>query len=647
MSDETMNVSLGARIDDLLSKLTEATAGVKEAAEGMQAPFERLNGVVGNLKTAFLGVGAAIAGGEMFEHLIEGTEKLGIEMEKASAKTGMTVEQLSQLKYASEASDVPFEQVVDATTRLARAMETATSGTGQQADAFRALGIQFQDTHGKLRPMNDVLGEIADKFKNMPDGTTKTALAVALFGRAGAEMIPVLNQGRDGLKALGQEADLLGATMGEKDVEAAKDYHLATFQLHQSLSALGRVLAETLMPALSATAQAFTAAVVILEKVWEYVKMVARAFGDDLGDSIRSVGKAFSLIVHGQFSEAMQVMSDHAHRIDQEYSDTFQHIREDAAKTGEALNNAFNREPPPDVEGGGDDDTPTFVYGRRTRKGKKKSDRVQAAIVENLDAELGLRKKRPGIKDLSTIDTGARPLTKEQLKQQKKDLADLQKAWTGTFATIDQSVRQSFDSMVRGTMTLGEAFQKLGRDLVLHFGSASLKTLQIHASTELAKSHLTAQGVTERVALETWAAVKMVAVNAWAALTAIANYAATAIAAAWASVSAIPIVGPFLAPATAALVGASVLALAGNIRSAAGGFDIPSGLNPVTQLHANEMVLPAELANKVRGMTEGGSGETHVHIHAWDSRDIRRFVMDNRDHFTDAVRQAMKDGKRV
>ncbi len=43
-------------------------------------------------------------------------------------------------------------------------------------------------------------------------------------------------------------------------------------------------------------------------------------------------------------------------------------------------------------------------------------------------------------------------------------------------------------------------------------------------------------------------------------------------------------------------------AFSGATYSAAGGFDIPSGLNPVTQLHEEEMVLPSEYANVIRDM---------------------------------------------
>ena len=66
--------------------------------------------------------------------------------------------------------------------------------------------------------------------------------------------------------------------------------------------------------------------------------------------------------------------------------------------------------------------------------------------------------------------------------------------------------------------------------------------------------------------------------------------------------------------------------------SAAKGYDIPAGVNPLTQLHAEEMVLPAHLANAVRGMAAGGSdgsGDMHLHVHAMDGASVERLFRDN------------------
>ena len=49
---------------------------------------------------------------------------------------------------------------------------------------------------------NEILLETADKFKGLPNGVDKTAIALKLFGRSGKDMIPVLNLGSKGIQEL-------------------------------------------------------------------------------------------------------------------------------------------------------------------------------------------------------------------------------------------------------------------------------------------------------------------------------------------------------------------------------------------------------------------------------------------------------------
>jgi hypothetical protein len=79
--------------------------------------------------------------------------------------------------------------------------------------------------------------------------------------------------------------------------------------------------------------------------------------------------------------------------------------------------------------------------------------------------------------------------------------------------------------------------------------------------------------------------------------------AAVAGSAAFASTAAIPVIGPEMAPGAAAAAYSATAAFA-PMASARNGFDIPAGLNPVTQLHEKEMVLPAKQADVIRNMAD-------------------------------------------
>lgn len=112
---------------------------------------------------------------------------------------------------------------------------------------------------------------------------------------------------------------------------------------------------------------------------------------------------------------------------------------------------------------------------------------------------------------------------------------------------------------------------------------------------------------------------------------------------------------PYPINLSAPLFGAAMAAAAGfyapATASAAGGYDIPAGVNPLTQLHAREMVLPAKHADVIRGLADGGGSDTRpieVHVHqnisAWDSVDARRALMDNQPALVEALKNAHRNG---
>lgn len=103
------------------------------------------------------------------------------------------------------------------------------------------------------------------------------------------------------------------------------------------------------------------------------------------------------------------------------------------------------------------------------------------------------------------------------------------------------------------------------------------------------------------------------------------------------------------APAFGAAMSAAAMAYA-PMASAAGGFDIPSGVNPVTQLHAKEMVLPSKYADVIRGMADGGEGGGYdgpqslsLSLSAFDAAGVKRFLLDNRAELADALKSAARD----
>jgi len=115
-----------------------------------------------------------------------------------------------------------------------------------------------------------------------------------------------------------------------------------------------------------------------------------------------------------------------------------------------------------------------------------------------------------------------------------------------------------------------------------------------------------------------------------------------------AAMAPIPWVGPVLALAAMAAVFAAVSSMGS--KSAAGGYDIPAGVNPMTQLHEEEMVLPAHLANPLRsklvggddsGMGGGGGVTVHMHVKTYTPNDMARSLKQG-----GSLHKALKDLER-
>jgi hypothetical protein len=175
------NSVIGALRVDLGLNSAQFTAGLKKAESGL-ASFGRT--AAASLQVvAVAAIAAGTAMGFAVKHAIDHADALS----KSAQKAGVTVEALSRLEFAAKLSDISLEGLTGGLQKLSKAMADATiTKTSTAATAFKALGINITDASGKLRSSTAVLGEIADRFSRLEDGSTKTALAMQIFGKSGA-----------------------------------------------------------------------------------------------------------------------------------------------------------------------------------------------------------------------------------------------------------------------------------------------------------------------------------------------------------------------------------------------------------------------------------------------------------------------------
>ena len=160
------------------------------------------------------------------------------QINKLSQKTGIAHRELSAMVYVAGLADVSISELEISIRQLNQWMERTGKTTSSTMD---------------------VLLESADEFAAMADGPAKTAIAMERFGRAGTQMIPLLNQGREGIKQMIGEAEKLGLIIDAKTARAAEAFNDNLRRLHEAGRGVFLQLAERLLPALNELTETFVA----------------------------------------------------------------------------------------------------------------------------------------------------------------------------------------------------------------------------------------------------------------------------------------------------------------------------------------------------------------------------------------------------
>lgn len=197
----------------------------------------RAESAIGVVRNALIGLGA-IAGIHEVISAIEETANAAAGVAREAQKIGIGTTALQELKHAAEASGLPVEDLEQSLTLMARAAYAAANGNSEAGATFRKLGVGIRGANGQIRPAEELLGDLADRFAAMPDGVEKTALATHAFGRSGAQMIPFLNKGRTGIAELREEAERFGIVMDEDLIGRSKEYRKVNRELGDALEGL-------------------------------------------------------------------------------------------------------------------------------------------------------------------------------------------------------------------------------------------------------------------------------------------------------------------------------------------------------------------------------------------------------------------------
>lgn len=267
-------------------------------------------------------IGVALAGAfsaVAFVDLVKGAIDAADHLNDLSKKTGIAVDTLGGIGFAASQAGGDLESATAATGKLNKSLAEAAAGNVEAGAAFKALGIAVKDSSGQTRDAGSVLVDVAAKFSQYADGPEKSALALKIFGKAGADMIPVLDDGAASLQAnIAYFQRYSGVT--KEVAEQADAFNDTLGKVNLINKSLGTTIAAETLPVLQQLADAylaakenstlFTTAAGAVRVVLETVAVVGRTVIDTfagIGDTIGAAAAGLAAIARGEFEQAHQI----------------------------------------------------------------------------------------------------------------------------------------------------------------------------------------------------------------------------------------------------------------------------------------------------------------------------------------------------
>jgi len=204
-----------------IARLQKDMDDAKRSVGGAMATIEK---TVGGAVRAMGLLGGALSIGafvSMAKQAIDTADAIN----KLTQRTGLAAETLSQLQYAAKLADVSSDSLTTGIKKLNQSIAGGLAGDKEKLSVFKSLGITLTDTAGRTKTADQVLLEMADTFAKSRDGAGKTAAAIDLLGKAGDEMIPLLNGGSQAILEMMKEADRLGLTISGDFAARAEEFN--------------------------------------------------------------------------------------------------------------------------------------------------------------------------------------------------------------------------------------------------------------------------------------------------------------------------------------------------------------------------------------------------------------------------------------
>ncbi|KVN92534.1 phage tail tape measure protein [Burkholderia ubonensis] len=441
-------------------------------------------------------------------HAAESMAQYGDTVMHLHQQTGLSTDDIQKFSYAMTVVSGNSKDAGTALDSLAKNIGRAQQGSRRIQGDFDALGISMKDL--KSLSFDQVLGKIADKFSQTADDAGKFTVAQQLFGGAAKDMIPLLDRGAEGLAALGEQAEKVGAVLGEHTVEKMYELSEQMNTVHANMNAVSMQAKTALLPALIDISGAFvdlsTRGVAVNEffkGVGVVLKGTAAAAAtlavgfDQLAEGIATAAVTANFVARGEFRLAGNAIVN-----------GWQHVKDEGEKYKRFLNDLYKGIDVPDHVGAPSSEkpkghiTPQKFGSTRVNRGNDNSVNAALADLQNQQKmiEDALKTSLDHIKALrqqGVIDEKealAESYAAEQQALQKRIEIDQQQLEVAKGKKNAEAYRKYADDIARLQAQMLNNYQKFGDAIATYDAKqvAAIKAYSDALAEQLATQQLAA-----------------------------------------------------------------------------------------------------------------------------------------------------------
>src|SRR5690625_3310985 len=242
----------GSIVVDLLMRTGSFETDTKRAERQMRQLQRKIDRTVKRIGM----YGLAVAG--TFAAAMKSANNYMAEIGMAAERTSVSAQTFSELAYAAEQASLSQGELERVLRRSTEAINHGIKGGSKQAEALKKLGISAYDAAGNVKTADQMLRDMAEKFSQLEPSAQKTGLVIDLFGmQLGQKVIPLLNQGADGLDEMAKKARELGIVIDDEAAQAANDFETSLDDLKKAALGLSIALAQDTVPWLTEMVEQF------------------------------------------------------------------------------------------------------------------------------------------------------------------------------------------------------------------------------------------------------------------------------------------------------------------------------------------------------------------------------------------------------